>query len=153
MDQFGDYVQVLTISNPPIESIGAPPASTELARMGNEFLADLCAKHPDRFVGFSASLPMNDIDGTLREMDRAVEDLGALGVQIYTNVLGRPLDDALFDQFWQKLAQIDKPLWVHPARSPEMADYSTEDHSKYELWWTFGWPYETALFMGRVVFS
>ena len=153
MDQFGDYVQVLTISNPPIESIGAPPASTELAKMGNEYLADLCQKHPDRFVGFAASLPMNDVDGTLKEIDHAVNDLGALGVQIHTNVLGRPLDDPMFDQFWAKIAAIDKPLWVHPARSPSMADYATEDHSKYELWWTFGWSYETALFMGRVVFS
>src|SRR5207245_2485114 len=77
MDQFGDYVQVLTISNPPIESIGAPPASTELARMGNEFVADLVQKHPDRFVGFAASLPMNDVAGTLHEIDHAINDLGA----------------------------------------------------------------------------
>ncbi|HZT06140.1 MAG TPA: amidohydrolase family protein [Chloroflexota bacterium] len=153
MDQFGDYVQVLTISNPPIEAIGAPPTSTELARVGNDTLAELCVKYPDRFLGFAASLPMNDVDGTLREIDRAINELGALGVQIYTNVLGRPLDDPLFDQFWAKVAQMNKPIWVHPARSPAMPDYATEDHSKYEIWWTFGWPYETAVFMARVVFS
>jgi aminocarboxymuconate-semialdehyde decarboxylase len=153
MDQFGDYVQVLTISNPPIESIGPPPASTELAKQGNEILADLCVKHPDRFLGFAASLPMNDVDGTLTEIDRAINGLGALGVQIYTNVLGRPLDDPMFAQFWAKLAQMNKPVWVHPGRSPAMADYATEDHSKYEIWWTFGWPYETAAFMARMVFS
>jgi aminocarboxymuconate-semialdehyde decarboxylase len=96
---------------------------------------------------------MNDVDGALREMDRAVNDLGALGVQIYTNVLGRPLDDPMFEQFWQKAAELGKPIWVHPARSPAMPDYATEDHSKYEIWWTFGWPYETATFMARVVFS
>ena len=61
MGQFGDYVQVLTLSNPPIESIGSPPASTEVAKMGNDILADLCAKYPDRFLGFAASLPMNEI--------------------------------------------------------------------------------------------
>src|SRR5687768_16409816 len=76
MDQFGDeYCQILTISNPPIESIGEPPLSTELARLGNDILADLCVKHPDRFVGFSASMPMNDPEGTLNEIDRSINQL------------------------------------------------------------------------------
>jgi uncharacterized protein len=154
MEQFGDdYCQILTISNPPIESIGAPPLSTELAKLGNDILAELCVKHPDRFIGFSASLPMNDPEGTLNEIDRAINQLGALGVQIYTHVNGYPLDHPMFEPFWQKMSQIDKPVWVHPARGPGMPDYQTEDHSKYEIWWTFGWSYETAAFMARVVFS
>jgi aminocarboxymuconate-semialdehyde decarboxylase len=154
MDQFGDeYCQVLTISNPPIESIGPPPLSTELAKVGNDILAELCQKYPDRFVGFSASLPMNDPEGTQREIDRAINQLGALGVQIYTHVNGMPLDHPMFEPFWQKMSQVDRPIWVHPARGPGMSDYPTEDHSKYEIWWTFGWPYETAAFMARVVFS
>ena len=154
MEQFGDeYCQILTISNPPIESIGAPPLSTELAKLCNDILADLCVKHPDRFIGFSASLPMNDPEGTLNEIDRAINQLGAIGVQIYTHVNGYPLDHEMFEPFWQKMSQIEKPIWVHPARGPGMPDYPTEDHSKYEIWWTFGWSYETATFMARVVFS
>ena len=34
-----------------------------------------------------------------------------------------------------------------------MADYSTEERSKYELWWVFGWPYETSVAMARLVFA
>ena len=50
-------------------------------------------------------------------------------MQIYTNVLGRPLDDPMFEQFWQKVAERNKPIWVHPGRGPLMPDYATEDHS------------------------
>ncbi|MBW1999880.1 MAG: amidohydrolase family protein, partial [Deltaproteobacteria bacterium] len=52
-----------------------------------------------------------------------------------------------------KMAEYDLPIWVHPARSANFPDYLTEDKSKYEIWWTFGWPYETSVFMARLVFG
>jgi aminocarboxymuconate-semialdehyde decarboxylase len=45
------------------------------------------------------------------------------------------------------------PIWLHPARPAPFADYPTEAHSKYEIWWTFGWPYETSVAMTRLVFA
>jgi uncharacterized protein len=42
---------------------------------------------------------------------------------------------------------------LHPSRTADMADYKTESKSKYEIWWTFGWPYETSTAMARMVFS
>jgi len=51
------------------------------------------------------------------------------------------------------MAEMDKPIWVHPTRLPTFADYQGEDFSQYEIWWTLGWPYETAVFMSRLVFS
>src|SRR5207245_11659016 len=45
------------------------------------------------------------------------------------------------------------PLWVHPARGAGFPDYQTEKKSKFELWWVFGWPYETSIFMARMVFA
>lgn len=51
----------------------------------------LVRKYPLRFPAFVASLPMNDPAGLLKEARRAVRDLGAVGVQVFTNVLGRPL--------------------------------------------------------------
>ena len=47
----------------------------------------------------------------------------------------------------------DLPIWVHPTRTAKFADYPTEQKSKYEIWWLFGWPYETSAFMARMVFS
>jgi aminocarboxymuconate-semialdehyde decarboxylase len=154
MDEFGDdYRQVISLPAPPIEDLGDPPAGRDVARLGNEGLARLCAEHPDRFAGFVAALPMNDVEGTLEEIDHACGDLGALGVQIYTHVNGHPLDEERFEPFWARMAELDKPIWVHPSRDSSWADYPTEDVSKYEIWWVFGWEYDTAAFMARVVFS
>ena len=91
MDLFGDYAQVICLGPPPIEVFGPPPLSTDLARLANDGMAELVAKHPDRFPAFIASLPMNDPAGLLDEAERAVRKLGAVGVQVFTNVLGAPL--------------------------------------------------------------
>jgi aminocarboxymuconate-semialdehyde decarboxylase len=154
MERFGDdYRQILTIASPPIETLGPPAVSRDLARLANDELAELCQKYPDRFAGFSASLAMNDPDAAVAEAERATQELGALGVQIFTNVNGLALDDARFAPLFAALAKLDKPIWVHPARAAGHPDYLTEDRSKYELWWVFGWPYETAVFMSRLIFS
>src|SRR5262245_41650965 len=60
IDPFGDYRQILTLAVPPLEELGGPVLALELARAANDELADLVARHPDRFAGFTAALPMND---------------------------------------------------------------------------------------------
>lgn len=154
MDEFGeDYQQILTLSSPPIELLAAPPESAALARLANESMLELCEKHPDRFPAFVASLPMNNPDAALEELARAIDDLGARGVQVFTNVNGRPLDDPAFQPLFDEMARRELPVWMHPARGPAFADYATEDTSKYEIWWALGWPYETSVAMSRLVFS
>ncbi len=154
MDEFGDdYQQVLTLSSPPIELLAGPSESPALARLANESMRELCEKHPDRFPAFVASLPMNNPDAALGELASAIDDLGARGVQVFTNVSGRPLDDPAFRAVFDEMARRDLPIWMHPARGPGFADYATEDTSKYEIWWALGWPYETSVAMARLVFS
>jgi aminocarboxymuconate-semialdehyde decarboxylase len=116
-------------------------------------MAEVVAKHPDRFPGFVASLPMNNPEAALREIDRALDQLGATGVQMFTNVAGRPLDAPDYRPLFDAMAARDLPIWLHPARPAAVADYPGEPRSKYDLWWAFGWPYETSLAMGRLVFS
>lgn len=152
MDRFPDYVQVLTLAQPPVESLGQGDHAAELARAVNDELAELVRKH-DRFVGFACALPVHDPDTAVRELERAVRDLGALGAQIHTNVRGAPLDDPRFEPLWAKLTELDVALWVHPSRGPDFADYKTEEGSKYGLWLALGWPYETSVFMARLVFA
>jgi uncharacterized protein len=153
MDQFPGYQQVLTAAGPGIETFCDPKVSPELARIANDGMAELVAKHPDRFLGFAASLPMNNMDACLQEVDRAVKQLGARGVQIFTNVNGRPLDEVEFRPLFQKMAGYDLPVWLHPARPSSFADYATEKQSRFELWWVFGWPYESSVAMARLVFT
>ena len=153
MEEFRDYRQILTLSLPAIEFVAPPDKSPELARIANDGMAEIVAKRPDRFPGFVASLPMNNLPATLAEMTRAIEQLGARGVQIFTNVLGRPLDDPDFAPIFERMHAYDLPIWMHPTRGPGMSDYATEKKSKYEIWWLFGWPYETSAAMARMVFS
>jgi aminocarboxymuconate-semialdehyde decarboxylase len=116
-------------------------------------MAELVGRYPDRFAGFVASLPMNDVDAAVEEIDYACGELGALGAQIYTHVNGGPLDDPRFEPIYARMAEIDRMIWVHPSRNSSWADYPTEKRSKYEIWWVFGWEYDTAVFMARMVFS
>jgi uncharacterized protein len=153
MDQFGEYQQVLTMAVPPVEELGEPRVALDLARSANDELAELVGKHPDRFVGFTAVLPMSDPQAAAAELDRAMRDLGALGAQIYTNVSGAPLDQERFRPVFDVVTAAGGTLWLHPTRSEIWADYPAEDRSKYGLWWSLGWPYETSVCMTRLVFS
>ncbi|MDP2973200.1 MAG: amidohydrolase family protein, partial [Deltaproteobacteria bacterium] len=51
------------------------------------------------------------------------------------------------------MAELDRPIWMHPARGADFPDYKSEPKSHYEIWWTFGWPYETSVAMAHLVFS
>jgi uncharacterized protein len=153
MDAVAGYVQVLTLCLPPIEQMATGQLAADLARLANDSMADLAARYPDRFVGFAASLPMDDPDAALTELDRAVNDLGALGVQVFTNCNGRPLDEHRHEPLWARLEALERTVWVHGARRSTTPDYVGEEHSRYGLWAALGWPYEMGMFAARMVAS
>jgi predicted TIM-barrel fold metal-dependent hydrolase len=154
MRRWPDYKQILTLSMPAIEFLGDENETPALARLANDGMFEIVAEHPDLFPAFVASLPMNNVPAALAEMDRAIGKLGAKGIQIFTNVNGRPLDEAEFFPIFERMSlKYDLPIWVHPSRTAKFADYAGEEKSKYEIWWLFGWPYETSAFMARLVFS
>ncbi len=153
MDRFDDYCQILSLASPSLETLAGPEVSPELARVANDGMAELVARYPDRFPGFIASLPLNNPQATLAEIDRAIGELNACGIQMFSNMAGRPLDEPEFAPIFEAAARHDLPIWVHPARGAGFADYAVEEKSKYEIWWTFGWPYETSVTMARLVFS
>jgi predicted TIM-barrel fold metal-dependent hydrolase len=153
MDRFPDYVQVLSAGMPPIEALAGPDASPELAVICNDGMAELCDRHPDRFPTFIASLALNNPDACVAEIHRSVKDLGARGIQVFSNVDGKPLDLPEFAPIFDAMAGLDLPIFLHPARGASFPDYATEQKSKYELWWAFGWPYETSVAMARIAFA
>src|SRR3984893_15976170 len=129
MDRFGDYVQIISLASPPMEAFGDAKRSPELAQVANDGMAELVVKHPDRFPGFVGALPMNNPAAAVEEIDRAVLKLGAVGFQIYSNVNGRPLDEPDFLPVFEKIAERNVPIWLHPSRSSSFADYATEKKS------------------------
>src|SRR5476651_725998 len=152
LDDFEGLQQILSLANPPIELIGPPDRTPYIARMANDELAEICQKHTIRFPAFIASLPMNNVEASIVEIDRAI-DIGARGIQVFTNVAGEPLSAPKFRPIFQRMVEHDLPVWVHPMRGPQFSDYATEKMSEDEIWFTFGWPYETTACMTRLIYS
>lgn len=154
MDMFGeDYVQLLSLASPPLEKLAGPEKALELSKVGSDSMAELCQRYPQRFCGFIGTAALGNPEAAVTEARRAIEDLGASGMQIFTNVSGKPLDLPEFEPFFEYMASSGKPVWMHPARGENFPDYLTENRSEYEIWWTLGWPYETSAAMARMVFS
>ncbi len=153
MDRYEPLRQVLTLGRIPVEHVAGPKKAAELARIADEEMAELIVKYPDRFVGALASLAMNNIDAALEEADYAIKTLRFKGVYLHTPVDEKPLDSPEFLPLYEKMAQYDLPIVIHPMRKIDHPDYLTEKQSKYNMFSLFGWPYDTTSAMARLVFS
>jgi aminocarboxymuconate-semialdehyde decarboxylase len=152
LDEFPGVRQIISLASPPTEAM-APHQSAALAALANDELAATVDAAGDRICGFAATLPLDDVPASLQEAQRAAEQLGAVGVQVFTSVLGKPLDDPVFEPLFALLDQLRLPVLLHPTRTRTTPDYVGEPCSKFDLWWAVGWPYETTLAMTRLAFS
>jgi predicted TIM-barrel fold metal-dependent hydrolase len=141
MNRHPDVLQIITMALPPLETILSPTDAAELSIEANNDLAELVANYPDKFAGAVATLPMNNIEAALAETDRAIMRLQMKGVQICANHAAEPLDSPNYRRLYEKMAQYNLPIWIHP--------YSIK--GQYEP--LFGWPYETASAMMTIVSS
>jgi predicted TIM-barrel fold metal-dependent hydrolase len=153
LDEFPGTQHVLSLANPPPELIGPPDKTPDLVRLANDSLAEICRKYPDHFPTFIASLPMNNVEASVAEADRAVKQLGGRGVQVFTNVAGEPLSAKKFRPVFERMVAHDLGVWVHPMRTAQFSDYTSEKESQNEIWFSFGWPYETTACMTRLIYS
>jgi predicted TIM-barrel fold metal-dependent hydrolase len=149
-----DVMHVLTLSRPPIEEvISDPKKALDLTRMGNDEVAEIVHKYPASFPAAAAAVSLTDVEGSLNELERAIVDLKFRGVQIYTNVNGKPLNSPEFAPLFEMMAKYNLPIWIHPTHGVTADDYKSESGSKYAVASTFGWPYETTIAMNRLVFG
>jgi len=153
MDGFPQYQQVLSLAIPPLDRLGPPNATPDLARLANDELASLVGAHPERFAGAFAGLPLNNPDASLSELERVDRTPQFLGVQVYSNVAKRPLDEPGTMAVIEEAVRRRLPIFLHPARAADHPDYVNEETSRYDLWQIFGWPYETTVAMARLVFT
>jgi len=153
IDEIEGLKQVLTLGAPPIEYVASPDVAYDLSRMANDEMAEIVGRYPDYFAGAVACLPLNNIDATLKEIDRAIKDLHLKGIQLFTSINGKPLDSEEFLEIYEKMVEYDLPIWIHPARDKNTPDYPFEDSSKYNLFLVYSWPYETTIAMARLVLS
>ena len=119
----------------------------ETARYFNDHIAGCVADHPTRFIGLG-TLPMQDIDFAIREMERCRRELKLPGVEIGSNINGANLSDPRFTPFWQAAEELDCAIFVHPW---EMM--GQDQMSKYWLPWLVGMPAETARAITSMIFG
>ena len=117
------------------------------ARHINDALANLCRHYPDRLVGL-ASLPLNDIDASLGELDRCVNELGMKGVTIGSNIDGLQLDDPKFEPIWAKNNTLRLPVFEHP-----MFPRNSAGLEGFELPLRLGLIFDTTLAAAQFIYS
>lgn len=146
MDASGIDMQCLSLGIPGTDCV-EPDLGISLAKMVNDEISRFVDIYPDRFVGL-ATLPLQDIDGALDELDRSIKDLGFKGVMIYSNVSGEPLDSTRLWPFYEKSAKLKIPIFIHPTL-PVMAKVTRD----YELTSVIGFLFDTTLAMLRIIFG
>ncbi len=146
MDRVGIDVEVLSLSTPNVY-FAPPERQAEVARLVNDAYADLATRHPKRFKGF-ASIPMDDPDAALRELERALDELRMSGVIVLSNINGRALTDPIYRPFFVECDRRRVCVFIHP-----MIPASAEPFSEYVLGPIIGFPFDTTLAVARLCYA
>lgn len=146
MDRVGIDVAVLSLSTPNVFFAEAA-GQAEVARIVNDAYAELIAQHPTRFKGF-ASIPMDAPDAALRELDRALGELGLSGVVLLSNIRGRALTDPRYRPFFEEANRRRLCIFLHP-----MIPVASEGFNEFVLGPLIGFPFDTSLAVARMCFA
>lgn len=146
LDEFGIDKQVITLARPPIWQGIDRDDALEMTRLANDEVKKMADEHPDRLIPV-ATLPF--LDGEfVDEFERCIDDLDMAGVQIFSNVDGKPIDAEPFRPFYDVVESKDVPIWLHP----QLHEWHEWD-SEYMLHKILGWPFDTSLALARLVFG
>jgi uncharacterized protein len=156
MDAAGIDVQVLSLSSPGVEQLGADEA-VALSHELNDGLAEAVKLHPDRFAGFAA-VPTAAPDKAADELERTVHELGFKGALINGHTRGRRLDDQFFWPILERAEALRVPIYLHPTIPPQTvinASYAgfAPEVTMGLAGWAWGWHIETATHVLRLILS
>lgn len=124
-----------------------PQHAMEMSRFQNEHIASVVKQDPDHFLGFG-TIPLQDVDAAIQEMDYCIHTLGLHGLEIGSNVNGKNLDDPSFYPFFEMAEKWNVPLSIHPWQI-----LGRERLQAYNSLYTVGMPGETALAGASLIFS
>jgi aminocarboxymuconate-semialdehyde decarboxylase len=144
MDQSGFDMQILTLSAPSVDIFPVEIGET-LAKVVNDEIARICQEDPDHFMAF-ATLPFIDPDRCIKELERCIDELGFKGACMGTNINGMGLDNQILYPFYERMADYDLPIHIHP-RAP--ADKET--YKDYRLVPMIGFEMELCIAVVRLI--
>ncbi len=147
MDRKGLDIAGISVG-PPIYFYGLPPdAGLEAARLANDGIAQMVAKHPDRLRGM-AHLPMRDPDAAITELERVVKEHKFKAVELGTSIEGKPLADAKFRKVLKTIEQLGCFVFAHPYQC--LAEGWMDE---YYLRNFIGFPLDTTMMIAHLMFS
>ena len=146
MDANGVDMSVISVNIPTPDMLD-PELAIEGARVCNDAVAELCARHSQRFIGI-ASLPLNDPGAAIRELERAAAELDLRGVLLPSHIDGAPVDDKRFEPVYARAAALGLPLVLHPT-VPTWGN-AISDHSMIPM---LGFMVDTSIAMLRLILS
>jgi aminocarboxymuconate-semialdehyde decarboxylase len=147
MDLMGIDIQAITPS--PAQTFYSVPADLgiETARVINDNIAEICGKHPDRFVGLG-TVPFQAPELAVAELERLHKSLGLRGIEIATNVAGADLSEPRFRPIFQRAEELGLLLFMHPTGFPEASRF--RDHYFTNV---IGNPLDTTVAVHHLIFG
>jgi aminocarboxymuconate-semialdehyde decarboxylase len=132
---------------PPMVYWARGPLGSELARIVNNAMAEASRRHPDRFVAL-ATLPLQDPEAAVTEVDRAVREIGCRGIYLGTNIRGKELADPSFLPVFERIHELSVPIFLHPVNV-----IGTQRLTNYYFHNLLGNPFDTAVAAANLIFS
>jgi 2,3-dihydroxybenzoate decarboxylase len=149
MDDEGIDVQILSLTSPGVQSIDDPEHAAKSAKETNDSLAEMVSKAPTRFKAMAA-LPWINPSAAVEELQRSVNDLGAVGVMLNGHTKGAYMDDKTYWPVWEKAAELDVPVYLHPIQGQDWDNCAGYPELEQAAW---GWAFETGTHFLRLVLS
>jgi aminocarboxymuconate-semialdehyde decarboxylase len=147
MDRMGIDIQAISPSPNQYYYWTDSELGLQLARMQNDRVAEIVRAYPTRFVGMG-TLPLQDVESAVQELERVVKVLGLRAVEISTNVNGVDFDDPRFEKFFAKAEELEVLIFIHPIGCTDggrMRDYYLIN--------IVGHPLESTVAVSRLIFG
>jgi aminocarboxymuconate-semialdehyde decarboxylase len=145
LDDHGVDLQVISFTTPGVH-FEDPALAVRMATAVNDAYAKEIRRR--RHYTALATLPLNDPVASVRELERALTDLGLPGAMVFSNVNSRPLADAAYEPLWKKANELDAVIYIHPAHPS-----SVQGMEDYWLVALVGFLFDTTLAMSHLIFA
>jgi len=146
LEEAGVNKQIISLTAPGT-LIETPERSVELSRMVNEIYAKIQSEHSEHFAAL-ATLPLNDPEASVVELEHAISELGLRGATLFSNANGIALSDRRFWPLYEKANELNVVFFIHPTYP-----VGVEAMTDYMLMPLVGFVADTTLAAANLVFS
>ncbi len=148
LDQYGIDTQVITHTCPGVAEVGGKEA-VDWAKRLNDLFAEFCQKWPGRFYFLATFSPQN-VDEAIKEIERASKELGARGIQMFSNVSGEIASSTRFYPIYEKAAELGLPVKIHPALQSLTAEAMIKARLPMQL---YGFTLDTTMAVTSMIYQ